>query len=136
MRQGKLVLVVLLLIVAIVGGAFFAGWLIITLLHVQVPLAWNTWLQYYKAIDLPQVAPYVLKIKIAGGIGFGLPLLIWLILLIPLFQSKQQSLHGDASLAHLGDIKKADLLQQTKQGIVIGEFGGHYLWLNGHSTLS
>jgi type IV secretion system protein VirD4 len=131
MRQGKLIFVVLLLVAAIVGGAFFAGWLTITLLHVEVPLAWNTWLQYFKAIDLPQVAPYVMKIKLAGGVGFGVPLLIWLILLIPLFQTKQQSLHGDASLAHMGDIKQADLLRQTPQGIVIGKFGGHYLWLNG-----
>jgi type IV secretion system protein VirD4 len=131
MRQGKLVFVVLLLVAAIVGGAFFAGWLTVTLLHVQVPLAWNTWLQYFKAIDLPQVAPYVMKIKLAGGVGFGVPLLIWLILLIPLFKTKQQSLHGDASLAHMGDIKQADLLRQTPQGIVIGKFGSHYLWLNG-----
>jgi type IV secretion system protein VirD4 len=131
MRQGKLIFVVLLLVAAIVGGAFFAGWLTITLLHVEVPLAWNTWLQYFKAIDLPQVAPYVMKIKLAGGVGFGVPLLIWLILLIPLFKTKQQSLHGDASLAHMGDIKQADLLRQTPQGIVIGKFGSHYLWLNG-----
>jgi type IV secretion system protein VirD4 len=131
MRQRKLVFVVLLLVAAIVGGAFFAGWLTITLLHVQVPLAWNTWLQYFKAIDLPQVAPYVMKIKIAGGIGFGVPLLIWLILLIPLFKTKAPSLHGDASLARIGDIKKADLLRQTPQGVVIGKFGGQYLWLNG-----
>ena len=131
MRQGKLVFVVLLLAAAIAGGAFFAGWLTITLLHVQVPLAWNTWLQYFKAIDLPQVAPYVMKIKMAGGIGFGIPLLIWLMLLIPLLKTRQPSLHGDASLAQLGDIKKADLLRQTPQGILMGKFGGHYLWLNG-----
>jgi type IV secretion system protein VirD4 len=131
MRQGKLVFVALLLLAAIVGGAYFAGWLVITLLHVQVPLAWNTWLQYFKAIDLPQVAPYVMKIKLAGGIGFGVPLLIWLILLIPLFKTKEQALHGDASLARMGDVKKADLLRQTPQGIVIGKFGGQYLWLNG-----
>ena len=131
MRQGKWVFLLLLLVAAIVGGAFLAGWLTLALLHVDVPLAWNTWLQYFKAIDLPQVAPYVTKIKLAGGIGFGVPLLIWLIALIPLSQTAQPSLHGDARLAQLGDIKQAGLLRQTPQGIVIGKVGGRYLWLNG-----
>jgi type IV secretion system protein VirD4 len=135
MNQGKLIFAILLLVAMLIGGLFFAGWLTITLLHVQVPLAWNTWWQYFRAIDLPQVAPYVGKIKLAGGIGFGVPLLAWLIVLIPLFKPKAQSLHGNASMADMGDIKKADLLKQTPQGILIGKFRNQYLWLNGAQHL-
>jgi type IV secretion system protein VirD4 len=135
MNQGKLIFAVLLLLAALIGGAFFAGWLTITLLHVEVPLAWNTWWQYFHAIDLPQVAPFVGKIKLAMGIGFGVPLLAWLVVLIPLFKPKAQSLHGDATMADLGDVKKADLLKQTPQGILIGKFKGQYLWLNGAQHL-
>jgi type IV secretion system protein VirD4 len=71
MSQGKLIFAGLLLVAALIGGLFFAGWLTILLIHVNVPLTWNTWWQYFRAIDLPQVAPYVPKIKAAGGIGFG-----------------------------------------------------------------
>jgi type IV secretion system protein VirD4 len=135
MNQGKLIFAVLLLLAALVGGLFFAGWLTITLLHVEVALSWNTWWQYFRAIDLPQVAPYVAKIKLAGGIGFSVPLLVWLVTLIPLFKPKAQSLHGDATMADLGDVKKADLLKQTPQGILIGKFKNQYLWLNGAQHL-
>jgi type IV secretion system protein VirD4 len=135
MSQGKLIFAGLLLVAALIGGLFFAGWLTILLIHVNVPLTWNTWWQYFRAIDLPQVAPYVPKIKAAGGIGFGVPLLAWLVVLIPLFKTKAQSLHGDATLADLGDIKKADLLRQTPQGVLIGKFRNQYLWLNGAQHL-
>jgi type IV secretion system protein VirD4 len=97
----------------------------------NVPLVWDTWWQYFQALDLPQVAPYVGKIKAAGGLGFGLPLLVWALLLIPIFKSKAESLHGDASFATLSDLKKAGLLTRTPQSILVGKYKGHYLWLGG-----
>ncbi|WP_158881803.1 type IV secretory system conjugative DNA transfer family protein [Rhodanobacter sp. L36] len=131
MSAGKILLAVLLLLAALIGGLFFAGWLTPMLLHVQVPLAWDTWWQYVRVIDLPQIAPYADKIKMAGGIGFGAPLLAWLMLLIPLFKARAESLHGDASLANASDIGKDELFKQTPQGILIGNFRGRHLWLNG-----
>ncbi|MFK2877531.1 type IV secretory system conjugative DNA transfer family protein [Rhodanobacter hydrolyticus] len=132
MRQGKLALAVILLMAALLGGLYFADWLTLWLLGLKgSPLIWNTWWQYHQAASLPQYAPYVGKIKLAGGLGFGLPLLAWLLLLIPLSRRRVESLHGNARFAGLHDLKKAGLLTQTPQGILVGKYRGRYLWLNG-----
>ena len=132
MRQGKLVFAVMLLVAAMLGGLYLAGWLTLWLLNLKSSLlAWNTWWQYLQATNLPQYVPYAGKIKLAGGFGFGLPLLAWLLLLIPLSRRKVESLHGDARFASLSDLRKAGLLTQSAQGILIGKYRGRYLWLNG-----
>ncbi|MEP7185129.1 MAG: type IV secretory system conjugative DNA transfer family protein [Rhodanobacter sp.] len=132
MSLGKLILVVVLLIFALVGGLYFADWLVLWILGIKdAPLAWNTWWRYFQVRDLPQFAPFAGKITLAGGIGFGVPLLLWLIALIPLFKHRRESLHGDASFAEMGDLRKAGLLKQTPQSILIGKYKGRYLWLGG-----
>ncbi|MBD8873467.1 type IV secretory system conjugative DNA transfer family protein [Rhodanobacter sp. DHB23] len=132
MSQGKLVFTALLFAAALLGGLCLANWLTLWLLGLKgSPPAWNTWWQYHQASNLPPYAPYAGKIKLAGGLGFGLPLLTWLLLLIPLSRRKAESLHGDARFAGLRDLKKAGLLAQTPQGILIGKYKGRYLWLNG-----
>ena len=131
MGQGKVVFAGAMLVAAFAGGLFFAGWLIRFMLHVDVPLAWNTWWQYFQVKDTPPFQPFAGKIALAGGIGFGAPLLAWMTLLIPLFKSKTQSLHGDASFADMGDLNRAGLLKQTPQSILIGKYKGRYLWLGG-----
>jgi type IV secretion system protein VirD4 len=132
MREGKLIFAVVLLIAALAGGLYFADWLILWMLGLKdAPLAWNTWWQYFQVKDVAEYAPYAGKIKLAGGIGFGVPLLAWLTLLIPLFKPKAESLHGDASFADMGDLSKAGLLKQTPQSILIGKYKGRYLWLGG-----
>src|SRR6185312_12357181 len=132
MRQGKLVCAVMLLVASMLGGLYLAGWLTLWLLDLKnSPLTWNTWWRYHQAANLPQYAPYAGKIKLAGGLGFGLPLLAWLLLLIPLSRRKVESLHGDARFASLSDLRKAGLLTQSPQGILIGKYRGRYLWLNG-----
>jgi type IV secretion system protein VirD4 len=55
----------------------------------HLPLAWNTYYGYYKALDLPAWAQYAGKIKMAGAAGFGLPMLAWAGLLIPLLRKAQ-----------------------------------------------
>ncbi|MEW9625581.1 type IV secretory system conjugative DNA transfer family protein [Rhodanobacter geophilus] len=132
MSQGKLIFAVTLLVAALLGGLYLADWLVLWLLDLRsAPLAWNTWWQYLQVATLPQYAPYAGKIKLAGGLGFGLPLLAWLLLLIPLCRRKVESLHGDARFAGLHDLRKAGLLTQTPQGILVGKYKGRYLWLNG-----
>jgi type IV secretion system protein VirD4 len=133
MSRGKLIFAGLLLIAALAGGLYLANWLTLWLLGLKsTPLAWDTWRQYFQVRDLPQFAPFASKIKLAGGLGFGLPLLAWLSLLIPLFKhTKLESLHGNASFAELSDLKKAGLLTQTPQSILIGKYQGRHLWLGG-----
>ena len=129
--KGSVVIVSGLLAVA--AGLYLSGWTTLKLLGLEsAPLQWNTWWTYFKALDLPQVAPYVTKIKLGGAVGFGVPLLGWLLLLIPLFKSREEAFHGDARFATKADLAKAGMLTHNpEEGILLGKFGRKYLWLNG-----
>ena len=110
-----------------VFSVYFAGFLTLKLLDQQTPLQIGTYWQYWHALDLPQVAPWVSKIKLAGAIGLGLPLLVWLLLLVPMLRAGQEeSLHGDARLADMGDLKKVGLLEKTPESIIVGKYRGRY----------
>jgi type IV secretion system protein VirD4 len=127
-------LVLGLLLAAIVAGLYLSGLLTLLLLfgmkH-QVPLGPGTYWKYFHAISLPQVALYAGKIRLAGAIGFGLPLLIWLCLLYPLLKPRRQALHGDARFASRTDLARANLLDDDPLGIVLGRFQGSLLRLGG-----
>lgn len=132
MSKSRLLIALVTLLGVLAGGWVLSNYLVLLILDLRdAPLAWNTWWQYIQAADLPQYAPYATKIKLSGAIGFGIPLLGWAALLIPLFRAKAESLHGDASFAELADLKKAGLLKQTPQSILIGKYKGQYLWLGG-----
>ncbi|WP_241753339.1 type IV secretory system conjugative DNA transfer family protein [Xanthomonas translucens] len=88
-------------------------------------------MQYVQVKNLPQYAPFAGKIKLAGALGFGLPMLGWMLALVALFKPRAESTHGDARFADLRDLKKAGLLKQTPQSILIGKYKGRYLWLGG-----
>ncbi|MCC8445929.1 type IV secretory system conjugative DNA transfer family protein, partial [Xanthomonas translucens] len=132
MSERKLGVAVALLLAALMGGLYFSDWLVLRLLGLKnTPLAWNTWLQYVQVKNLPQYAPFAGKIKLAGALGFGLPMLGWMLALVALFKPRAESTHGDARFADLRDLKKAGLLKQTPQSILIGKYKGRYLWLGG-----
>ncbi|AVY65939.1 type IV secretory system conjugative DNA transfer family protein [Xanthomonas translucens] len=132
MSERKLGIAVALLLAALMGGLYFSDWLVLRLLGLKnTPLAWNTWLQYVQVKNLPQYAPFAGKIKLAGALGFGLPMLGWMLALVALFKPRAESTHGDARFADLRDLKKAGLLKQTPQSILIGKYKGRYLWLGG-----
>lgn len=134
MTRIKAALTLGLLGVAIAAGAFLSGYVTLLLLfgfkH-HASLGPTTYWQYVQALQLPQVAPYAGRIRIAGVIGFGLPALLWLVLLYPIFKPRQRALHGDARFANRGDIARAKLLGDDPMGIVIGRFDGDLLRLGG-----
>ena len=76
----KILAALVILILALWAGLYLSGFLLIFLLDLgdRVSLGWNTYWRYWQALDLPQFAPYTMRIKIGGGVGFGLPLLLWL----------------------------------------------------------
>jgi len=132
--NGKMKAIALLVlgVLAALSGEYLAGHLTLWALGLDgVPLGMTTYWEYFRALDLPQVAPYVLKIKLCGAFGFGVPLLAWLCLLVPALRSKPESTHGDARFATKSDLKKAGLLKQTSQSILMGKYKGRYLWLGG-----
>jgi type IV secretion system protein VirD4 len=128
----KLIFLLVLGLGCLVAGLYLSGY--VTQMILKVPpgnLKWNTWLQYQQAMDLPQYAPYVKKIKIGGLIGFGLPFIVFAGMLILAVMPKRQSLHGDARFATGGDLAGKDMFKPHKNGIVIGKFGGKIIRLGG-----
>ena len=120
------------LVAALVLGFVFSGWLTLKLLGLgTTPLQWNTYYTYLQAMDLPQVQPYLGRIRVAGLIGFGMPLLLVLVVGYLLVRSKGQQLHGDARFANAGDLSSAGLFKKEKTGIVVGKFGGKLVRLGG-----
>ena len=121
-----------IVLATLVLGYVFSGWLTLRLLGLgNVPLQLTTYYSYLVAMDLPQVQPYLGRIRLAGVIGFGLPALLCLGLLYLLLRDKTQQLHGDARFASAGDLSSAGLFKKEKTGIVVGKFGGRLVRLSG-----
>lgn len=128
----KIGALLLTLLLAVAAGVYLSGMLVPMLLKVQTSTPWyETWWSYYKAIDLPQVRPYVGKIKLATAIGFGLPALALLPLTVLAFKTRHKPLHGDARFATAGDLAKKDMFKPHTDGIVVGKFGGKLVRLPG-----
>ncbi|GLQ46128.1 hypothetical protein GCM10007862_11790 [Dyella lipolytica] len=132
MSKSKGLLATSLLVPALFAGLYLAGFLSLLLLGLHhVPLTWNTYWAYYHVIDMPTYVPYAGKIKLAGAIGFGVPLLLWTILAVLILKPRSTAFHGDARFANRADLAKAGLLKQTPEGVIIGKHGRHFLYLGG-----
>ena len=129
--NAKLVFILVLLVAAIVVGFYLSGYIVLMQLKLRgTELHWNTWWDYFKVIDLPQFKPYAKTIKNSGAIGFGIPIALWVGLLL-LLKSRPKALHGDARFATGGDLSGKGMFQSGKNGIVVGKFGGKLLRLSG-----
>ncbi|WP_266168361.1 type IV secretory system conjugative DNA transfer family protein [Dyella subtropica] len=121
-----------LALAALAIGEYFSGWLVLVFLKLGVhDLGFGTYWSYLRALDLPQVQPYTGRIKAAGIIGFGLPLMAWLIALYFLMRRKKQSMHGDARFANAGDLNKHGMFKPSDNGVLIGKFKGDLVRLSG-----
>ena len=128
----KLVFVSIALLVALLAGIYLSGYLALILLKLDTGLLeWTTYPEYLRALDLAQVRPYAGRIKAAGLLGFGLPLLVWLGMLWLAYRPRAKSMHGDARFAHAGDLDRHGLFKPSDDGIVVGKFNGKLLRLGG-----
>lgn len=131
MERSKGIFVLAIGLLALLVGLYFSGYLTLLLLKQESPLKWHTYWGYFKALDLPQWAPYAKKIKLGGAIGFGAPLVAYIALLVLIFKPKAKSLHGEARFAHSGDLAKKDMFKPSPTGIVVGKFDGKLVRLPG-----
>ncbi|MEJ1097923.1 MULTISPECIES: type IV secretory system conjugative DNA transfer family protein [unclassified Pseudoxanthomonas] len=132
MSRPKLILAIVLILAALFAGNYLSGALTLLLLGLDAGLLKaTTYWQYIKALDLPQVAPYVGKIKMAGYVGFGVPAAASLIPLVWLLKPAKKGIHGDARFATTGDLTKHGLLKTSKDGVVVGKFNGKLVRLGG-----
>ncbi len=127
----KLVTAIVLLLLSLLAGLYLSGYLVLFMLKLQVPLKPLTYWEYFKALDLPQVQPYVKEIKLSGAIGFGAPVLVWMLMLIPLVRQRARATHGDARFAGIGDLIKSNMLKDAEKSVVVGKFGGKLVRLPG-----
>ncbi|WIH03654.1 type IV secretory system conjugative DNA transfer family protein [Xanthomonas translucens pv. graminis] len=132
MANRKIVTATMIVVLTVVAGYFLSGYLVLLLLKLDTRLfGLGTYYEYVHAIGLPQVAPYVGKIKWAGYLGFGLPGLLCLLTLVLMFKPRKQALHGDARFAGAADLAKHGLFKQSGNGIVVGKFRGKLVRLSG-----
>ncbi|MEP6634746.1 MAG: type IV secretory system conjugative DNA transfer family protein, partial [Luteimonas sp.] len=125
-----------LLVIALALGLYLSSYLALLLLKLDAgKLTWSTYLKYFQALDLPQVKPYVGKIKAAGVIGFGLPVLTWITSVFFVLKPKAKSLHGDARFATRADLAKAGLLKDSPNSVVMGKFGNDLVRLGGQQHI-
>ena len=132
MISRKLVFVTAVTLLAVTAGLYLSGYLTLLLLKLDTGLLkWNTYLGYFHALDLPQLAPYVTRIKIGGAIGFGLPAAAWLALGVLILKPRPKSLHGESRFASRGDMARRGLLKPSPDGIVVGKIGNTLIRLPG-----
>lgn len=129
----KYLLIAIITLATLLLGFVFSGYLTLLFLGLDTQLfTWSTYYQYVHAIGQPQVAPFVGKIKWAGYVGFGLPLLVLLVAgLVLLLKKDKRSLHGDARFATGADLAKHGMFKKTGQSIVVGSHGGKLVRLDG-----
>lgn len=129
----KYLLIAIITLATLLIGFVLSGYLTLLLLGLDTKLlTWNTYYQYFHAIGQPQVAPFVGKIKWAGYLGFGLPLLVLAIVgLVLLLKKDKRSLHGDARFATSADLAKHGMFKKSGQSIVVGSHGGKLVRLDG-----
>ncbi len=106
-RKGIFLLVTGALVVA--AGLYLSGYLTLLLLGLDIPLRWNTYLDYWQVLDQPRVAPHATRIKAGGVLGFGFPVLGYAGLLALALRSAKTSLHGNARFANAGDLARQKL---------------------------
>jgi type IV secretion system protein VirD4 len=121
-----------LLIAAIIGGCYLSGYVLLMWLHLQqVPLELGTYLKYFNAMNTAKVAPFASKIKISGMVGFGLPLALYLMMLVGMFKNRQPAIHGESRFADAGDLAKRDMFKPSETAIVIGKMNGKIVYYSG-----
>jgi type IV secretion system protein VirD4 len=119
-------------VLALAAGIYLSGFLVLLFLKLNTgSTGLDTYYTYVKALDVPQVRPYVGKIKVAGYVGFGLPLLAWVALLVLVLKPQKKSLHGDARFANGGDLASKGMFKQSDTGIIVGRYNGKLVRLPG-----
>ncbi|MBB3225959.1 type IV secretion system protein VirD4 [Luteibacter sp. Sphag1AF] len=127
------------LALAIWAGLWVSGLLALLLLNGRhVSWEWHTYWAYFSIRHRPEIAAHVMTIKGAGIVGFGLPLILWVFVVIRFLKPTIRSAHGDARFARHGDLSRHGLLQAAGHGIVIGKRRNAFLRLHGtrHALLA
>jgi type IV secretion system protein VirD4 len=132
MSKGKWLVVGCSALIVLVAGNYLSGLLTLAFLKLNPgQVHGGTFLEYMRALDIPQVHAYAGRIKAAGAIGFGLPVILWLAMLYFILRTKKPSIHGDARFAKAADLGKQGMFKPADNGILVGRFKGDLVRLSG-----
>jgi len=121
---------------AFAAGLWFSGVLVLRLLGIDDAAAgWTTYLQYLRAIGHPEVAPHAGRIRLAGGVGMGLPLLAASVPMVALLRPARRATHGRARFANAFELARRGLFTRSGHGIVVGRWCGRLLRLEGQQSV-
>ena len=121
---------------ALAAGLWFSGGITLRLLGIEgVATGWRTYPDYLRALGHPALAPYAGRIRLAGGLGFGLPLLVAAVPAYLLLRPGRRSLHGRARFANLVEIARHGLFTDSGHGIVVGRHSGRLLRFAGQQSV-
>ncbi|WP_196297420.1 type IV secretory system conjugative DNA transfer family protein, partial [Xanthomonas albilineans] len=93
--------------------------------HAQVHLL--TYWRYWQVVDQPVWHPYATKIKLSGICGFGLPVMLYLIMVYAMLRTKVPDLYGNARWARSGDLSRHDVLKDDPHGLIACRFGRRFI---------
>ncbi|WP_052688217.1 type IV secretory system conjugative DNA transfer family protein [Xanthomonas sp. MUS 060] len=123
----KAITAVIALLPVAIAGLYLSGFLVLTLLgeHAQVQLL--TYWRYWQVVDQPAWHPYAMKIKLSGICGFGLPVMLYLIMVYAMLRTKARELYGNARWARSGDLSRHDVLKDDPRGLIACRFGRRFI---------
>ncbi len=131
-RKPRLIAAAILLPVALAAGLVLASMAVLMLLQQPIDsFHWSGYLPYWQQLDNPEWGAFADRIKAAGALGFGLPMLAWLVLLFKALQAPERALHGDARFASKRELAAKGLLKAHDQGIVVGQINSERIRLAG-----
>ncbi|NYZ62410.1 type IV secretory system conjugative DNA transfer family protein [Luteimonas sp. SJ-16] len=133
MSNSRLAVAALATLVLALAALYLSGYLLLLFLGLDTAaLGMTTWVTYAKVAQHPQVAPYAWRIWTAGGLGFGLMLLVWAAVVVMLFKLRShRNLHGRARFAGMLDLANKGMLKTADTGIVVGQMNGKLIRLSG-----
>ncbi len=121
---------------ALAAGMWLSGVLVLKLIGIDgMASGWVTYFDYLRVISHPEVAPYAGRIRLAGGIGIGLPLLAASVPVFFLLRPARRATHGRARFANVFDIARRGLFTRSGHGIVVGRWCGRLLRLDGQQSV-
>ena len=126
------VFALLALVLVPLAGLYLSGRLALLFLGIEAPPPrWYVYLDYLRTLDLPPVRPFAAKIRAAGYVGFGLPLLACIGIAALALRRPARALHGDARFARAADLAKNRLFEDGPTSLVVGRYNGRLLRLPG-----
>lgn len=132
MSTWKAITLLLAALITTATALYVPGYLTLELLHLSdQPVSWDTWWRYAAVMEQPGYAPYAWRIKLAGGLGIGVPAMAFIGLLILMLRRRSPSLYGEARFAHPADLAKKDMFKPSPTALVVGRMGSKLVYMSG-----